>query len=129
MEDQESLAGQLALLKQVTSQLVLVIEVDGSVDVTTLVLVFKPAINHHVLIVLVLVLAIEHIYEGIAADPGNAIRLTFLEEVWKNRARNLVDIHDGLKTASWAIVFLIFHEIAWILEHAEGSPKLLPRPD
>lgn len=82
--------------EQLRGQKLLVVVVDRSVDVTPLVLVLEPAVDHHDVVEPVVVLAVHHLHQGTLADPRERIGLILRDDMWQLLARGTIDIADRL---------------------------------
>jgi hypothetical protein len=129
VEDQESVGSDTAMLEQVLGQLVLVVVVDGAVDVATVVLVLEAAVNNQDLVVVRAVVAIEDVDECVLLDAGEAVRLFLVEEVRKLLLVGLVEVHRdrGRRVDVRVVVLLAIDDIVGVLKHAKRTANLLPR--
>ena len=90
--------------------------------------ILESTIDDHALIELVVVVSIEDFQEGVSGDPGNAVWLALLEEMWQRWHVKLINIHHRMEIARRMIV-LSLHDIPRVLEHTQGPTKLLPGPN
>jgi hypothetical protein len=129
VEDQESVGSDTTVLEQILGQLVLVVVVDGTVDVATVVLVLETAVNNQDLIVVRAVVAIKDVDERVLLDARKAIRLFLVEEVRKLLLVGLVEVHrDGRRRVDVRVVVLLaIDDIVGVLKHAKRTTNLLPR--
>lgn len=93
VEDQESVGSDTAVFKQIRGELVLVVVVDGTVDVATVVLVLETAVHDQDLVIVRVVVAIEDVDKSVLLDTGEAVGLLLVEEVRKLGFVGLVEIH------------------------------------
>ena len=129
VEDQESVGSDTTVLEQILGQLVLVVVVDGTVDVAAVVLVLEAAVNDQNLVVVRAVVAIEDVDESVLLDAGKAVGLFLVEEVRKLLLVGLVEVHrDGRRRVDVRVVVLLaIDDIVGVLEHAKRTAHLLPR--
>jgi len=129
VKDEQSVGSDTAVLEQILGQLVLVVVVDGTVDVATVVLVLEAAVNDQDLVVVRAVVAVEDIDESVLLDAGEAVRLFLVEEVGKLLLVGLVEVHgDGRRRVDVRVVVLLaIDDIVGVLEHAKRTAHLLPR--
>jgi hypothetical protein len=83
-------------IKQVPAELLFVVEVLSTVDMSTIVLVFEAAVNDHNLVVLVFVFTVKHGVHGLLVDTRKAVGFVFWYEVGKMQLMAFLDIHDGV---------------------------------
>lgn len=128
VEDQECVGSDTTMFEQVLGQLVLVIVVDGAVDVATVVLVLEAAVNDQDLVVVRVVVAIENADEGVLLDTRKAIRFFLVDEVRELGLVWLVEVHrDGRRRVDVrVIVLLAIDDIVGVLKHAKRTAHLLP---
>lgn len=84
VEDQNGLALHRCL-EEVLGQQLFVIVVNSTVNVATIVLVLKAAVNHDPLVVTVTVSTIHKAYEGLTANPRDVVVQIFTKEMGKTR--------------------------------------------
>ena len=94
MEDEQGLPRRW-VRKQLGCQLFLVVEINGTIDVASTVLVLEAAIDDKRLIVVGTVLAFQYLDYGLFRDSGNRVLLG--EEVGELELRTFVYIHDRLE--------------------------------
>lgn len=129
VKDQESVGSDTAVFEQIRGQLVLVVVIDGTVNVATVVLVLETAVNDQDLVVVRVVVAIEDVDKSVLLDAGEAVRFFLVEEVRKLGFVGLVEIHrDGRRRVDVRVVVLLaIDDIVGVLEHAKRTAHLLPR--
>lgn len=84
------------VLEQLRGEEVLVVVVDGTIDVAALVLILETAVNDHLLVELVTVLAVQEVDHGFSRDPGDGVGGVIGQEVRQEGLLNLVGIHAAV---------------------------------
>lgn len=125
VEDEQSLCGRVGF-EELLSQLLLVVEVESTLDVASVVLVFETAIDDVDAVVVSVVVAVENIEESVLLDPRQAIGLIFGEEVRKLGLVDLVHVHVHLRRVGLIVLATVLHDIVGMLEHTERATDLLP---
>lgn len=125
VENEQSLCGRVSF-EELLSQLLLVVEVESTIDVASVVLVFETAIDDVDTVVVSVVVAAENIEESVLLDPRQAIGLIFREEVRKLGLVDLVHVHIHLRRVGLIVLATVLHDIVGMLEHAERTTNLLP---
>ena len=128
MEDEES-ASLHRSQEQVGGEKVLVVIVDGSVDMASVVLVLEAAVNHHLLREMLAVLAVQDVQHSAPRDAGNAAILPLGEKMRYDGLVGFFHVHDGLESRGRRRGLLLgLHDVAGVLKHAERSSELFPGP-
>lgn len=106
--------------KQLTGKLVLVIKVEGAVDVTALILVLETAIYNHDTVETVIELPIQKLDECALVDARQVVRLFLGDEVRKLKAWRTFHVTDGLEGCICRYLGLFFGDhITRVLKHAQ----------
>lgn len=92
MEDEKSIRC-CSNIEQLCRKLFLVIVVQGTINMTTFILVLETAIDNQNFIELVLELAIEDVTHGAFLNSGEAVRLIFGDEVRYLESVRFFEIH------------------------------------
>ena len=96
MEDQKSPSFQRAV-EQVRGEQLLIIIVDGSINVTSVVFILEPTVDDEFVVIVLGVLAVQNFKEGLSRKPGYAIVLVVRVEMREHRLGGLFDIENGLQ--------------------------------
>jgi hypothetical protein len=83
--------------KQITGQLVLIIIVQGTIDVATLILVLETTVDNHDMVEAVAEFSIQKLDECALVDARQVVRLLLGDKVRKLKAGRTVDIAGRLK--------------------------------
>ena len=109
--------------KQLFRKMILVVEIDGTVDVAAIKLILKPAINYNCFVKPIFVIALEHRYQCLLADPRKTVWFVIWDEIWKAELMALINIHDCVKGT---LRLLCLHYVRGMLEHTQRSSELFP---
>jgi hypothetical protein len=93
-------------LEELICEQVLIIVVDSTVNVATLVLILKPAVDHNLLVAVGAVLAIQDVDECLSSDARNGIGGVFQEEMGEDGLLSLLYIHNRLKRGGCGLLSL-----------------------
>lgn len=94
----------------------------------TLEFILESTVDDHALIKLVVEISIENSKESVLGDPGYAVWLTLLEEMWQPWHMKFINIHHCVEIAR-RVLILSLQDIPWMLEHAQRPAELLSRPN
>lgn len=83
-------------VEQLPAELLLVVEVLSTIDMSTIVLVFEAAVNDQYLVVVAFVFAVKHGVHGLLVDARKAIGLVLWYKVGQMQLMAFIDIHDGV---------------------------------
>ena len=118
VEDEEGV-WWVGLLEKLFCQKRLVVVVDGTFNVATLVLVLETAVDDHDFVVVGIVVTVEYADQSVLLDAGKTI-VCFGRSVRKLVLMHSVDIIGRLQRWHWRrIVFAVPHDIVRVLEHAQ----------
>jgi hypothetical protein len=92
--------------EELGSQKILVIMVNSTINVATLILVFETAIDDHLLVKVFCVLAIQNLQQSLLGDSRNGICRVVRQKVGKDRLMCFLDIHNGLQ-CGWGSLLVI----------------------
>jgi len=119
-------------VKQVGSEKLLIIVVYSSVNMATLVLVLKSAVDDELLVILATVLAIKNVDQSILGDSWYTVTRIIGREVREKRLLRFLDVHDCLerlrKRGSCGFGIGL-HDILRMLKHAKRPTDGLARPE
>jgi hypothetical protein len=118
MKDEKGFWGGLNF-KQLRGQLFFVVEVDGPVDVSTVVFILEATVNDEELLVMLVEVAVEDADEGLFGDSRKIARSVIGDEVRKPRNMFRLYIHD--RGQRWSVQgrLLVLHDVFRMFEHAE----------
>lgn len=108
----------------------LIVEVDGALNVAAIVFVFKSAVDDDDTVVCAVVLCIKNVGHGILGDARETVGVVVGDEMGKLESVLLLDLHCRREWSGGRNVeaFVILpHDVVRVLEHAEGSADLLSR--
>lgn len=115
--------------EEVGNQKVLVVVVDGAVDVATIVLVLEAAVDDELVIVSLVVLSIENVQQCLAFYARNVVALSFGKEMGQDGLGGLLNIHHRRESRGcWRLLLLGLHHLPRVLEHAQRAAVLLTWP-
>lgn len=112
--------------EQLRREKLLVIVVDRTLNVATVILILEAAVNDHFVVKFVVELAVENVKHGVFGDARNGVSGVIGEKVRHNGFISFLDIHDRLERR-WDRVEsrgLGIHDIIGVLKHAQGATKL-----
>lgn len=110
----------LGRAEELTSKLLLIIVVDGAIDVPALVLVLEAAIDDHDVVKAVVELSVQKFEEGALVDARHFVRLILGDEVRKLQSGRTFEVTDGLKGCICRYLCLLFgHHIRRVLKHTQ----------
>lgn len=98
VEHEESLV-RAGLFEKLVGKDVLVVVIEGAVDVAAIVLVLETAVDHLLLIVVAIILSVEDLDKSVTSDAWNAILISIWIEVWKDWLVDFINVHDGVEGA------------------------------
>lgn len=117
---QNQSGARLHRAKQITGKLVLVIIVEGAVDVTAFVFILETAVDDHDVVETVIELPIQKLDECALVDARQVVRLFLGDKVRKLEAGRTFDVADGLKGCICRYLGLFFDDhIRRVLKHAQ----------
>jgi hypothetical protein len=119
VEDEEDTSAH-GSIEELARKEVLVIVVDSAIDVATIVLVLKSAINHHLLVKLLTVLSVQDVHKGFPCNTGDGVGWILGQEMGEGGLLCLLDIHNRLQCRRGALLALrlVLHDVSGMLEHA-----------
>ena len=118
VKDQKSLARK-GSLKELIGQQFLVVVINSTVDVTTIEFVLESTVDDQALIIVTVKFTVKGVDQRLFCDPGDAVWLALLEEMWQYGLVEFVNIHHRVQTARHLLVCLRLHDIPRVLEHAQ----------
>jgi hypothetical protein len=127
VEDQNRV-GNIFIVEQVDSEGILVVEINGPINVAALIFIFEAAVDYHSTVISVIIFSIDHVDENAVADPRETVGLVLRGEVWQMQLRNRVDIGYGLDdgTRCQTRILVPLENILWVLKHTERASTQLP---
>jgi hypothetical protein len=84
-------------VEQVRGEQLLIIVVDGPINVTSVIFILESTVNDKSVVVVLVVLAVQNIKEGVPRNSGYAVILVLGEEMREHRVGSLFDIENGLQ--------------------------------
>jgi hypothetical protein len=76
VEDQNRF-GNIFLVEQVDSEGILVVEINGPINVAALIFIFESAVDYHSTVISVIIFSIDHVNENAVVDPRETVGLVF----------------------------------------------------
>lgn len=110
----------LGSAEQFTRKAFLVVVVEGAIDVATLILVLKAAVNNHDIVEAVIELPIKKFKQSVLADARQSVRLILGDEVRKLGGWRTFHVADGLEGCiCWYLGLFFGNHIRWVLKHTQ----------
>lgn len=114
--------------KELRSQVLLVVVVHRAVDVSSLILVLKAAIDNQNVVELFVEFPIHELQENGFVDTGQRVSLVLMDDMREVEARGSFDVANRLKWCICSKVGLFFdNNILWMLKHTQRTPALFTR--
>ena len=112
-------------LEETLGKLLLVTKVQSTFNVPTIVFILKATVNHHLVVIQVVVNTIKDVNQGLTGNAREALWLAS-GEMGKFEWVDIINIHYRLKTTGLiGILFLLgIHNITRAFEHAQRTAKL-----
>lgn len=123
VEDQQCFGG-LLMLKQLSGQLVFVIEIHSAVYVTAFIFILETTVDDHSLIVETVVFAVQDVYHCVPRDAWKITSLIVREEMWQLGLIRGVEVCYGSERCGTRLL-LLSHNLIGVLKHAQRSAELL----
>lgn len=122
VEDEESRGlwrGSIA--EELVGELLLVVEINGMLDVPAIVFILKAAVDYEYSVVVGAVFGVQNVDHGVLRDARETVGFIIRDEAGEfGEGMGLVNVHDGsqirLRLKS---VVLLLHHVVGVLKHAE----------
>lgn len=112
-------------MEQSFSKLLLVAEVQSTLDMSPIVLILEATINDHFVVIAMIIGAIKDLHESRMVNTRKAFWLVG-RKVRKLEGRSIINVHHGLQPTRLVPLLVLFriHHITRVFEHAERTTKL-----